>query len=62
MFQATGGQLPAAPGPQDVPPTAYASAVVPLPGLTSPPLLLQSTSTHPSVVPTLCIIPMLRDL
>ncbi|KIK99211.1 hypothetical protein PAXRUDRAFT_60561, partial [Paxillus rubicundulus Ve08.2h10] len=27
--QATGGQLPAAPGPQDVHPTAYASAVVP---------------------------------
>jgi glucose repression mediator protein len=32
--QATGGQLPAAPGPQDVHPTAYASAVVPPPGLT----------------------------
>ncbi|EIW86324.1 TPR-like protein, partial [Coniophora puteana RWD-64-598 SS2] len=30
--QATGGQLPAAPGPQDVHPTAYASAVVPPPG------------------------------
>ncbi|KAG9310296.1 TPR-like protein [Chiua virens] len=43
--QATGGQLPAAPGPQDVHPTAYASAVVPPPGLTGPPLLLQSTST-----------------
>ncbi|KAF5392441.1 hypothetical protein D9757_002108 [Collybiopsis confluens] len=39
--QATGGQLPAAPGPQDVHPTAYASAVVPPPGLTGPPLLLQ---------------------
>ncbi|KAG1889209.1 TPR-like protein [Suillus subluteus] len=40
--QATGGQLPAAPGPQDVHPTAYASAVV-------PPLLLQSTSTRPPI-------------
>ncbi|KAG2159904.1 uncharacterized protein EDB93DRAFT_1099332 [Suillus bovinus] len=35
--QATGGQLPAAPGPQDVHPTAYASTVVPPPGLTGPP-------------------------
>src|SRR5271154_1651745 len=35
--QATGGTLPAAPGPQDVHPTAYASAVVP-----PLPLLLQS--------------------
>ena len=41
--QATGGQLPAAPGPQDVHPTAYASAVMPPPGLSGPPLLLQST-------------------
>ncbi|KAJ8587914.1 TPR-like protein [Rhizopogon salebrosus TDB-379] len=47
--QATGGQLPAAPGPQDVHPTAYASAVVPPPGLTGPPLLLQSTSTRPPI-------------
>ncbi|KAF9242359.1 TPR-like protein [Melanogaster broomeanus] len=46
--QATGGQLPAAPGPQDVHPTAYASAVVPPPGLTGPPLLLQATSTSTS--------------
>ncbi|CAA7264679.1 unnamed protein product [Cyclocybe aegerita] len=46
--QATGGQLPAAPGPQDVHPTAYASAVVPPPGLTGPPLMLQSTSHRPS--------------
>ncbi|KAJ6573924.1 TPR-like protein [Mycena vulgaris] len=45
--QATGGQVPAAPGPQDVHPTAYASAVVPPPGLTGPPLLLQSTSQRP---------------
>ncbi|KAG2066822.1 hypothetical protein BDR04DRAFT_1159834 [Suillus decipiens] len=44
--QATGGQLPAAPGPQDVHPTAYASAMVPPLGLTGPPLLLQLTSTH----------------
>ncbi|KAG2140005.1 hypothetical protein BD769DRAFT_1696446 [Suillus cothurnatus] len=47
--QATGGQLPAAPGPQDVHPTAYASAVVPPPGLTGPPLLLQSMSTRPPI-------------
>ncbi|KAJ7630409.1 TPR-like protein [Roridomyces roridus] len=45
--QATGVQVPAAPGPQDVHPTAYASAVVPPPGLTGPPLLLQSTSQRP---------------
>lgn len=40
--QATGCQLPAAPGPQDVHHTAYARAVVPPPGLSGPPLLLQS--------------------
>ncbi|KAG6333438.1 hypothetical protein ID866_5652 [Astraeus odoratus] len=45
--QATGSQLPAAPGPQDVHPTAYTNATVPPPGLTGPPLLLQSTSTRP---------------
>ena len=45
--QATGGQLPAAPGPQDVHPTAYASAVVPPHTLTGPPLLLQSSSHRP---------------
>ncbi|KAJ8520371.1 hypothetical protein ONZ45_g2815 [Pleurotus djamor] len=45
--QATGGALPAAPGPQDVHPTAYASAVIPPPGLTGPPLLLQPTSQRP---------------
>jgi len=44
--QATGGQLPAAPGPQDVHPTAYASAVVPPHPLIGPPLLLQSASSH----------------
>ncbi|KAF9457460.1 hypothetical protein BDZ94DRAFT_1292387 [Collybia nuda] len=44
--QATGGQLPAAPGPQDVHPTAYASAVVPPHGLTAP-LLLQSSNSRP---------------
>ena len=43
--QATGGQLPAAPGPQDVHPTAYASAVVPPPGLTGAPLLLAGGTT-----------------
>ncbi|EPQ61220.1 hypothetical protein GLOTRDRAFT_135744 [Gloeophyllum trabeum ATCC 11539] len=41
--QATGSALPAAPGPQDVHPTAYASAVVPPPG---PPMSLQMTH-HP---------------
>ncbi|KAF7972576.1 hypothetical protein HWV62_17708 [Athelia sp. TMB] len=45
--QATGSQLPAAPGPQDVHPTAYASAVVPPPGLTGPPLMLQSSANRP---------------
>lgn len=45
--QATGGQLPAAPGPQDVHPTAYASAVVPPPGLTGPPLMLQTSGNRP---------------
>ena len=45
--QATGGQLPSAPGPQDVHPTAYASAVVPPHGLTGPPLLLQSSNHRP---------------
>ncbi|KAG5732078.1 General transcriptional corepressor ssn6 [Termitomyces sp. T112] len=45
--QATGGQLPAAPGPQDVHPTAYASAVVPPHGLSGPPLLLQSSAHRP---------------
>jgi len=45
--QATGGALPAAPGPQDVHPTAYASAVVPPPGLTGPPLLLQGFNNRP---------------
>jgi len=45
--QATGGQLPAAPGPQDVHPTAYASSVVPPPGLSGPPLLLQPTNHRP---------------
>ncbi|KAK7059223.1 glucose repression mediator protein [Paramarasmius palmivorus] len=49
--QATGGQLPAAPGPQDVHPTAYASAVVPPPGLSAlsgPPLLLQPPNQRAS--------------
>lgn len=40
--QATGGALPAAPGPQDVHPTAYANQMMPPPGLAGPPLLLQS--------------------
>ncbi|KAG6891008.1 hypothetical protein C0992_011285 [Termitomyces sp. T32_za158] len=49
--QATGGQLPAAPGPQDVHPTAYASAVVPPHGLSGPPLLLQSSAHRPPLRP-----------
>ncbi|KAI6137040.1 TPR-like protein [Pisolithus sp. B1] len=44
--QATGSQLPAAPGPQDVHPNAYANPSAPPPGLSGPPLLLQSTSTR----------------
>ncbi|KAI0935662.1 hypothetical protein AcV5_004018 [Taiwanofungus camphoratus] len=39
--QATGGTLPAAPGPQDVHPTAYANSMMPPPGLAGPPMLLQ---------------------
>ncbi|KIY63249.1 TPR-like protein [Cylindrobasidium torrendii FP15055 ss-10] len=39
--QATGGQLPAAPGPQDVHPTAYANTVMPPVGLAGGPLLIQ---------------------
>ncbi|KAF9529472.1 hypothetical protein CPB83DRAFT_790062 [Crepidotus variabilis] len=46
--QATGSQLPAAPGPQDVHPTAYASAVVPPPAnLNGPPLMLQPAHRPP---------------
>ncbi|TFY61684.1 hypothetical protein EVG20_g6962, partial [Dentipellis fragilis] len=46
--QATGAQLPAAPAPQDVHPTAYASAVVPPPGLSGPPILMhQSANGRP---------------
>ena len=44
--QATGAQLPAAPGPQDVHPTAYANTVVQPPGLTGPPLLLQGSNAN----------------
>lgn len=43
--QATGGQLPAAPGPQDVHPTAYASSIVPPPGLNGPPLMLHGNNS-----------------
>ena len=45
--QATVGELPAAPGSQDVHPTAYTSSVVQPPGLSRPPSLLQSTSHQP---------------
>ena len=42
--QATGAQLPAAPGPQDVHPTAYANAVGPSPVMPGPgPTVLQSS-------------------
>ncbi|KAF7306417.1 TPR-REGION domain-containing protein [Mycena indigotica] len=44
--QANGTTIPAAPGPQDVHPTAYASAVVPPPGLGGPPLLLSSSGAN----------------
>lgn len=43
--QATGGQLPAAPGPQDVHPTAYANAPVPPANLGGPPMLLHNGPT-----------------
>ncbi|KAI0825373.1 hypothetical protein BC628DRAFT_1374789 [Trametes gibbosa] len=43
--QATGQALPAAPGPQDVHPTAYANSMGPAaPGLSGPPPLIQSNS------------------
>lgn len=45
--QATGGQLPAAPGPQDVHPTAYATAAIPPPGFSGPPLTLHSAGQRP---------------
>ncbi|KAG1829880.1 hypothetical protein EV424DRAFT_1585852 [Suillus variegatus] len=48
--QATGGQLPAAPGPQDVHPTAYASAVVPPPGLTGPPPATIDVHSSPNLL------------
>ncbi|KAH9949448.1 TPR-like protein [Amylocystis lapponica] len=45
--QATGGALPAAPGPQDVHPTAYANPMMPPPGLGGPPMLLQPGGARP---------------
>jgi len=46
--QATGSQLPAALGPQDVHPTAYTSSVVPPPAnLNGPPLMLQPNNMCP---------------
>ncbi|THG93797.1 hypothetical protein EW026_g7537 [Hermanssonia centrifuga] len=43
--QATGSALPAAPGPQDVHPTAYANPMIPQPaGITGPPLMMNSAS------------------
>ncbi|PFH50727.1 hypothetical protein AMATHDRAFT_60539 [Amanita thiersii Skay4041] len=44
--QANGGQIPAAPGPQDVHPTAYANSTIHPPGLSGPPLLLQPANHH----------------
>ena len=47
--QVTGSQVPAAPLPQDVHPTAYASSVVPPPAnLNGPPLMLQPNAMRPS--------------
>lgn len=46
--QATGSQVPAAPGPQDVHPTAYANSLMPQPaGLTGPPLVLHTNGMPP---------------
>ena len=46
--QATGQALPAAPGPQDVHPTAYANSLMPQPaGLTGPPLVLHTNGMPP---------------
>ncbi|KAF8736630.1 hypothetical protein AX14_014209 [Amanita brunnescens Koide BX004] len=45
--QANGGQIPAAPGPQDVHPTAYANTTIHAPGLSGPPLLLQPANHRP---------------
>ncbi|XP_006454818.1 hypothetical protein AGABI2DRAFT_190053 [Agaricus bisporus var. bisporus H97] len=45
--QANGGQLPAAPGPQDVHPTAYATSIMPPPPLSGPPPVLQTSSQRP---------------
>ena len=46
--QATGQSLPAAPGPQDVHPTAYANTVMAQPaGLSGPPLLLHTNGLPP---------------
>ena len=42
--QATGQALPAAPGPQDVHPTAYANPMMPPAGLGGPPLMMQGNS------------------
>lgn len=42
--QATGQALPAAPGPQDVHPTAYANTMMPPTGLGGPPLMMQGNS------------------
>ena len=48
--QATGSALPAAPGPQDVHPTAYANPMMP-PGLSGPPMLLQpSANSRPTPI------------
>ncbi|KAI0252658.1 hypothetical protein BJV78DRAFT_1281512 [Lactifluus subvellereus] len=47
--QATGAQLPAAPAPQDVHPTAYASVAPPPPGLGGLPLYTLTTPGAPSI-------------
>ncbi|KAH9938987.1 TPR-like protein [Epithele typhae] len=50
--QATGQALPAAPGPQDVHPTAYANPLVQPHGLSGPPLMLQGGGGARPLFPT----------
>ncbi|OCH84762.1 TPR-like protein [Obba rivulosa] len=45
--QATGSSLPAAPGPQDVHPTAYANPMMIPPGLSGPPMMMPVGGARP---------------
>ncbi|EMD41375.1 hypothetical protein CERSUDRAFT_79035 [Gelatoporia subvermispora B] len=45
--QATGSALPAAPGPQDVHPTAYANPMMVPPGMSGPPMMMQTGGGRP---------------